>query len=74
MKSAITFWCSRGISYLSIRVVKASLVKLSLLAVRFEVFTAVTLKNGVFWDVTLCGYCKNRRFGRTQYLAACVGF
>jgi hypothetical protein len=23
------------------------------------------LKNGVFWDVTLCGSCKNRRFGGT---------
>jgi hypothetical protein len=23
--------------------------------VRFEVFTAVTMKNGVFWDVTSCG-------------------
>jgi hypothetical protein len=23
--------------------------------VRFEVFTAVTMKNGVFWVVTLCG-------------------
>jgi hypothetical protein len=33
--------------------------------VRFEVFTAVTKKNGVFWDVTLCGSCKNRRFGGT---------
>jgi hypothetical protein len=21
--------------------------------------------NGVFWDVTLCGYCKIRRFGGT---------
>jgi hypothetical protein len=31
--------------------------------VRFEVFTAVTLKNGVFWDVTPCGSRKNRRFG-----------
>jgi hypothetical protein len=30
---------------------------------RFEVFTAVTMKNGVFWDVTPCGSCKNRRFG-----------
>jgi hypothetical protein len=29
--------------------------------VRFEVFTAVTVKNGVFWDVTPCGSCKNRR-------------
>jgi hypothetical protein len=33
--------------------------------VRFEVFTAATMKNGVFWDVTPCGSCKNRRFGRT---------
>jgi hypothetical protein len=36
--------------------------------VRFEVFTAVTLKNGVFWDVTPCGSCKNRRFGGTWRL------
>jgi hypothetical protein len=28
--------------------------------VRFEVFTAVTMKNGVFWVVTPCGSCKNR--------------
>jgi hypothetical protein len=34
-------------------------------AVRFEVFTAVTMKNGVFWDVTSCGSCKNRCFGGT---------
>jgi cytidine deaminase len=27
--------------------------------VRFEVFTAVTMKNGVFWDVTPCGTCKS---------------
>jgi hypothetical protein len=33
--------------------------------VRFEVFTAVTMKNGVFWDVTSCGSCKNRRFRGT---------
>jgi hypothetical protein len=31
--------------------------------VRFEVFTAVTMKNAVFWNVTLCGSCNNRRFG-----------
>jgi hypothetical protein len=30
--------------------------------VRFEVFTAVTMKNGVFWDVMPYGSCKNRRF------------
>jgi hypothetical protein len=35
----------------------------SVLDVRFEVFTAVTMKNGVFWVVTPCGPCKNRRFG-----------
>jgi hypothetical protein len=33
--------------------------------VRFQVFTAVTMKNGVFWDVTPCGSCKNRCFGGT---------
>jgi hypothetical protein len=33
--------------------------------VRLEVFTAVTMKNGVFWDVTPCGSCTNRRFGGT---------
>jgi hypothetical protein len=27
--------------------------------VRFEVFRAVTMKNGIFWDVTPCGSCKN---------------
>jgi hypothetical protein len=32
---------------------------------RLVVFTAVTMKNGVFWDVTPCGSCKNRRFGGT---------
>jgi hypothetical protein len=31
--------------------------------VRYEVFTAVSMKNGVFWDVTPCGHCKNRHFG-----------
>jgi hypothetical protein len=34
--------------------------------VGFEVFTAVTLKNAIFWDVALCSSCGlNRRFGRT---------
>jgi hypothetical protein len=28
-------------------------------------FTAVTMKNAVFWDVTPCGYCKNRCLRRT---------
>jgi hypothetical protein len=25
--------------------------------------TVIVLKNGVFWDVTPCGSCNNRRFG-----------
>jgi hypothetical protein len=39
--------------------------KLSTTFVRFDVLTAVTMKNGVFWDVKPCGSCKNRRFGGT---------
>jgi hypothetical protein len=35
---------------------------------RFEVFTAVTMKNAVFWNVTLYDPCKNRRFGGTSLL------
>jgi hypothetical protein len=38
------------------------------LFVRFEVFTEVTIKNGIFWNVTPCASCKNRRFGGTQRL------
>jgi hypothetical protein len=26
------------------------------------------MKDGVFWDVTPCDSCKNRRFGETQRL------
>jgi hypothetical protein len=36
--------------------------------VRVEVFTAVTMKNAVFWDVTLCGPSKNRLLGGTYHL------
>jgi hypothetical protein len=32
---------------------------------RFEVLTAVTMKNSVFWDVTSCGSYKNRRLRGT---------
>jgi hypothetical protein len=35
--------------------------------VRFEVFTALTMKN-VIWDVTPYGCCKNRCFGGTYHL------
>jgi hypothetical protein len=27
--------------------------------VMFEIFTVVTTRNSVFWDVTLCGCCNN---------------
>jgi hypothetical protein len=44
-------------------------LKLTYIAdVRFWVFTAVTKKNVIFWDVTPCGSCKNRRFGGTYRL------
>jgi hypothetical protein len=33
-----------------------------LMLLRFEVFTAVTMINAIFWDVTPCGSCKNRHF------------
>jgi hypothetical protein len=33
------------------------------ICVRFEVFTAVTTKKAVFWDVTPCSSGVNRRFG-----------
>jgi hypothetical protein len=36
--------------------------------VRFEVFTAVTMKNVVFWDLALCRSCVNLRFGGTYRL------
>jgi hypothetical protein len=35
---------------------------------KIEVFTAVTMKVAVFWDVTSRGSCKNRHFGGTYYL------
>jgi hypothetical protein len=35
----------------------------SLDIVRSEVFTAVTMKNAVFWNVAPCSFCVNRRFG-----------
>jgi hypothetical protein len=44
---------------------KCSLSGTRIYHVRFEVFTAVTMKNGVFSDVMLCGSCKDRRFGGT---------
>jgi hypothetical protein len=34
----------------------------------YQINASYTLKNGVFWDVTLCGSCENLRFGGTQRL------
>jgi hypothetical protein len=31
-----------------------------------KIFTGVTMKNAVFWDITPCGSCVNRRFGGTS--------
>jgi hypothetical protein len=36
--------------------------------VRFEAFTAVIMKNVVFWDVAPCRSCLNRRLGGTYRL------
>jgi hypothetical protein len=33
-----------------------------------EVFTAVTMKNAVFWDVAPCRSCVNWRFGGIYHL------
>jgi hypothetical protein len=39
-----------------------------IILVRFEVFTAVTMKKAVFWDVAPCRSGVNRRFGGTYRL------
>jgi hypothetical protein len=39
--------------------------------VRFEVLTALIMKNVVIWDVTLCGTFKNGYFGKTYHLRIC---
>jgi hypothetical protein len=36
--------------------------------VGFEVFTAVIMKNAVFWDVVPCRSCMNRHFGGVYHL------
>jgi hypothetical protein len=39
---------------------------------RFEVFTAVSMKNTIFWDVAPCRDCVNRRFGDYSHLIMLV--
>jgi hypothetical protein len=36
--------------------------------VRFKVFTVVTMKIAVLWDLTQCGSCKNQHFRGTCHL------
>jgi hypothetical protein len=60
--------CCVDIIHISNVVKKLNVASALLKLLRFEVFTAVTMKNGVFWDVTPCGSCKNRRFGGTWLL------
>jgi hypothetical protein len=45
--------------------IQAVYKEMLLLYVRFEVFTAVSLKNAIFWDVAPCVSCKYRSFGET---------
>jgi hypothetical protein len=45
-----------------------TLISITTTLVRFEVFTGVTMKNAVFWDMAPCSSCVNRRFGGTYRL------
>jgi hypothetical protein len=55
----ISLYSDVGVKFLCLELVS------KLEYVRFKVFTAVTMKNGIFWDVTPCVPCNNRRFGGT---------
>jgi hypothetical protein len=44
------------------------MIKQDVYNIGFEVFTAVTMKNTVFWEVEPCRSCVNRRFGGTYRL------
>jgi hypothetical protein len=65
MRTIFRFWFFADYNFLN--VIKCCILwcKKYIYCVRFEVFMAVTMKNGVFWDVTPCGSCKDRRFGGT---------
>jgi hypothetical protein len=59
-------WIWRTEQY--IRYMNLRVNKIKKFHVRFEVFTAVAMKNAVFWGVTPCDSCKNRCFGETYRL------
>jgi hypothetical protein len=52
------------IEFLRVCLLYAGAWQIGMFWVRFEVFTAVTMKNAVFWDVTPCGSCKSIRVTR----------
>jgi hypothetical protein len=64
------FGVPSGTSHVSLRCLLRILMNLSILKYNnegFEVFTTVTMKNVVFWDVAQCRSCEiNRRFGGTS--------
>jgi hypothetical protein len=66
---AITRWqCSRSHRVLATCVCKSTIFRITHSHGRFEVFTAVTMKNTVFWYVSPCGSFKYRRFEGTYRL------
>jgi hypothetical protein len=50
-------WCDLSVLFDSMGISVPGVRKYS--HVGFKVFTAMTMKNGVFWDVTPCGSCEN---------------
>jgi hypothetical protein len=62
--SAVFLLCRRYI----FRVHALFAFSLNYLVVRFEVFKAMTRTYAVFWDVTPCGTCKNRRPSVRRFL------
>jgi hypothetical protein len=53
------------ILWYAVAIFSGTMIQTGRLHVRVEAFTAVTMKNVVFWDVTPYGCCKNRCFGGT---------
>jgi hypothetical protein len=57
----INFHCEIAVEDVALEQLRGSGVD-SCIYVRFEVFTALIMKNAVFWDVALCRSCVNRLF------------
>jgi hypothetical protein len=53
----VVFWVIKPSSYLT---GDTLLLRYRVQPVNAMDFTAVTMKNGVFWDVTPCGSCKSQ--------------